>query len=275
MFHFFRTFAAKEEMNMKMKDGKRPLILISNDDGFEAKGINVLSAIAREYGDVVVVAPDGGRSGASLSVTFQRVLTTRMVKEDQGLKVYACNGSPCDCVKIGLSEFCDRKPDLVLGGINHGDNSAVNVHYSGTMGVVIEGCLKGIPSIGFSHCSHSMDTDFTPMVPYIRKVMEFVLKGGLPKGVCLNVNAPDVPEYKGMKVCKMGQGEWTKELEGRMSPRGYQYYWLVGEFASSDKPDDNSDWNGLKEGYVTITPTKVDITAYEVMEELTELTIDN
>ena len=256
---------------MTNKDGKRPLILISNDDGFEAKGIKCLADIARDYGDVVVVAPDGGRSGASLSVTFQHVLTTKLIKDEPGLKVYSCNGSPGDCVKIGLSEFCERKPDLVLGGINHGDNSAVNVHYSGTMGVVIEGCLKGIPSIGFSHCSHSFQTDFTPMVPYIRKVMEYVLTEGLPNGVCLNVNAPDMTEYRGMKVCQMGQGVWTKELVERMSPRGYNYYWLVGEFQSSDKPGVNSDWNGLKEGYVTVTPTKVDITAYEVMEELREL----
>lgn len=251
-----------------MKEEKRPLILISNDDGYDVKGINVLVDIAREYGDVVVVAPDGARSGAALSVTFQRVLTVKCVKDEPGLRVYACNGSPCDCVKIGLSEFCDRKPDLVMGGINHGDNSAVNVHYSGTMGVVIEGCLKGIPSIGFSHCSHNMDTDFTPMIPYMRRVIEHVLKRGLPNGVCLNVNAPDVPEYRGMKVCRMGQGVWTKELEARISPRGYRYYWLVGEFKSADNPDDNSDWNGLHEGYVTVTPTKIDITAYEVMEEL-------
>lgn len=253
---------------MMHRDENRPLILISNDDGYEAKGIQVMMQLAREYGDVVVVAPDGGRSGAALSVTFQHVLTSHLIKEEPGLKVYTCNGTPCDCVKLGLAEYCDRKPDLVLGGINHGDNSAVNVHYSGTMGVVIEGCLKGIPSIGFSHCSHNMDTDFTPMIPYIRKVMESVLKNRLPQGVCLNVNAPDVPKYKGMKVCQMGQGVWTKELESRTSPRGYQYYWLVGEFRSADTPEDNSDWNGLHQGYVTVTPTKVDITAYEVMEEL-------
>ena len=161
----------------------RPLILISNDDGYEAKGLHVLTELAREYGDVVVVAPDGGRSGAALSVTFQRVLTSRLIKEEPGLKVYACNGTPCDCVKLGLAQYCDRKPDLVLGGINHGDNSAVNVHYSGTMGVVIEGCLKGIPSIGFSHCSHNMDTDFEPMIPYMRRVIDYVLKNGLQLGI--------------------------------------------------------------------------------------------
>ena len=144
------------------------------------------------------------------------------------------------------------------------------MHYSGTMGVVIEGCLKDIPSVGFSHCSHNMDTDFTPMIPYMRKVMEYVLKNGLPQGVCLNVNAPDVPTYQGMRVCQMGQGVWTKELESRVSPRGSQYFWLVGEFCSADSPETNSDWVGLHQGYVTVTPTKIDITAYEVMEELSK-----
>jgi len=249
----------------------RPLILISNDDGFEAKGIRFLTDIARQYGDVVVVAPEGGRSGTALSVTFQQVLTARQLTDEPGLKIYACSGTPGDCVKLALDRFCPRKPDLVLAGINHGDNSAVNVHYSGTMGVVIEGCLKKIPSIGFSHCSHDSDTDFEPMVPYIRRVIDFVMVNGLPAGICLNVNAPVNLPYKGLKVCRMGQGQWTKELEGRMSPRGSQYYWLVGEFVSSDDPKVESDWNELQRGFVTVTPTKVDITAYEVMDKLREL----
>ena len=247
---------------------ERPLILISNDDGYQSKGLHVLTELAREYGDVVVIAPEGGRSGASLSVTFQKILTKQLVREESGLKVYACSGSPCDCVKIGLSECCNRTPALIIGGINHGDNSAVNVHYSGTMGIAIEGCLKNIPSIGFSHVSHNLDTDFTPMLPYMRRVINHVLSNGLPTGVCLNVNAPDLPNYKGMKVCQMGQGVWTKELALNVNPRGSQYYWLVGEFVSSDSANTNSDYINLRKGYVTVTPTKIDITAYEVLEEL-------
>lgn len=247
------------------KNNNRPLILISNDDGWEAPGINYLADVASELGDVVVVAPEGPRSGASLSVTFHEPVKARKVSEKDGLEVWACSGTPGDCIKLGLAEICPRRPDLVLGGINHGDNSGVNVHYSGTMGVVIEGCLKGISSIGFSHCSHAMDTDFTPMRPYIKQIMEKVLAEGLPEGVCLNVNAPDTTEYQGVKVCSMGQGIWGKEWERRQSPRGWTYYWLVGEFTSSDDENAETDYRMLKKGFFTITPTRIEMTAQEAV----------
>lgn len=254
---------------------KRPLILISNDDGYSAKGINFLAEVARQYGDVIVVAPDGPRSGASLAVTFHVPVTVSLIREEPGLKVYGCSGTPGDSIKMGMAQICPRRPDLVLAGINHGDNSAVNVHYSGTMGVVIEGCLKEIPSVGFSHFSHGWDTDFEPMRPYIEKVLTHVLAHGLPKGVCLNVNAPDTTDYKGMRICKMGYGIWGEEWEERISPRGWKYYWLVGKFDSHDQPDDVTDWNMMHQGYIAVTPTKIDITAYEAMEELEELIIQN
>lgn len=249
----------------------RPLILISNDDGYSVKGINFLADIARRYGDVVVVAPDGARSGASLSVTFSSVVKANLIKDEDGYKVYSCTGTPVDSVKLGLAKFCDRRPDLVLAGINHGDNSAVNVHYSGTMGVVREGCIKGIPSIGFSHFSHSMDTDFNPMRPYIEKIISHVLKNKLPEGVCLNVNAPDVPKYAGMKVCAMGEGVWQNEWEERISPRGFAYYWLVGKFHSVDSVDANTDRNAMKDGYIAVTPVKINVTAFDAIEKLSIL----
>lgn len=253
---------------------RRPLILISNDDGYSAKGINFLADIARQFGDVIVVAPDGPRSGASLAVTFHVPVTVKLISEEPGLKVYGCSGTPGDSIKMGMAQICPRQPDLVLAGINHGDNSAVNVHYSGTMGVVLEGCLKEVPSIGFSHFSHGWDTDFTPMRPYIEKVLRHVLDHGLPKGVCLNVNAPDITDYKGLRICKMGYGIWGEEWEERISPRGWKYYWLVGKFSSHDRPDDITDWNMMQQGYITVTPTKIDITAYEAMQELKELEAD-
>ncbi len=254
-------------MNSKQR---RPLILISNDDGYEAKGINTLAEIAMKYGDVIVVAPDGPRSGAALSVTFNNIITTKLIKHHQGLQIYSCNGTPGDCIKMGIANMCQRTPDLVLGGINHGDNSAVNVHYSGTMGIVIEGCMKGIPSIGFSYCAHNVDADFTPMIPYIERVIASVLENGLPKGVCLNVNAPDAPNYNGIKVCAMGNGIWKNEWNKRTSPRGFDYYWLVGEFESTDSENDETDYVYLRKGYITVTPTKIDITAYEAFESLKE-----
>ena len=250
------------------QEKQRPLILISNDDGYRAKGINTLAEIAKEFGDVVVVAPEGPRSGAALCVTFNSIITTRLVKQEPGLTVYSCSGTPGDCTKMGIANLCPRTPDLVLGGINHGDNSAVNVHYSGTMGIVIEGCMKGIPSIGFSYCSHLADVDFTPMFPYIRKIIGNVLENGLPKDVCLNVNAPDMKEYKGIRVCAMGNGIWGNEWEKRVSPRGFEYWWLVGDYTSTDPVDAETDYAMLRKGYVTVTPTKIDITAYEAFDTL-------
>ena len=169
---------------------EKPLILISNDDGVSSKGIDVLVKTLAGLGEIVVMAPDGPRSGASGAITSELPVRYYKVKEAEDLMVYKCSGTPVDCVKLALFELLPRCPDLVIGGINHGDNSAVNVHYSGTMGVVIEGCLKGVPSIGYSLCDHDADADFNPMLPYVRRIAEEVLAHGLPKGVCLNVNVP-------------------------------------------------------------------------------------
>ena len=245
----------------------RPLILISNDDGYGAKGLHVLTELAREYGDVVVVAPEGGRSGAALSVTFQHVLTSRLITEEPGLKVYACNGTPCDCVKLGLAEYCDRKPDLVLGGINHGDNSSTNNHYSGTMGIAKEGCMKYIPSVAFSICDYSHSPNFEPLRPYIRYIVAKVLAEGLPRGVCLNVNFPVVP-FQGVKICRMAHGTWFDECIKEHHPRGYDYFWMVGSYRNDEPEAEDTDNWALTHGYVAITPTRIDVTAYQAMEEL-------
>ena len=159
---------------------ERPLLLLSNDDGVNAKGIQELIAALRTVADLIVVAPDGPRSGSSGAITSERPLRCTKMRQEPGLIVYKCSGSPVDCVKLALHALVPRKPDMVIGGINHGDNSSVNVHYSGTMGVVIEGCLKGIPSVGFSLCNHSADADFSATLPYVRRIVEEVLtKGGL------------------------------------------------------------------------------------------------
>ncbi len=258
---------------MKNELDSRPLILISNDDGYQAKGINFLTDIARRYGDVIVCAPDGARSGYSMIVSFTKPLTTSVIREEEAtdslgsLKVISCSGTPCDCTKMGVHKFCPRKPDLVLGGINHGDNSSVNAHYSGTVAVAMEGCMKRIPSVAFSICDHNPDADFEPMRIYINKVLEMVLRNGLPDGVCLNVNAPMLPEYKGIRVCQMADGSWGKEIEECDHPRGYKYYWVVGKYECLDDRR-SSDQRSLEDGYVTVTPVQVDVTAYGYIDEL-------
>ena len=173
-----------------------------------------------------------------------------------------------DCVKLALHDLVPRTHDMVIGGINHGDNSSVNVHYSGTMGVVIEGCLKKIPSVGFSLCNHAEDADFTPTFPYIQRIVEEVLQHGLPVGTCLNVNFPDVKDLKGVRICRQTDGVWTNEFVKSVHPRGGNYYWLTGSYRNDEPEAQDTDHWALDHGYVAITPTQIDVTAYTLMEQL-------
>lgn len=247
---------------------RKPLILISNDDGYQAKGMNELIMLLRDMAELVVVAPDGPRSGASAAITSVSPIHYMKLHDEDGLTIYKCSGTPVDSVKLGLHALVPRVPDMVIGGINHGDNSSVNVHYSGTMGVVIEGCLKGIPSIGFSLCNHSADADFSPSLPYLRAIVMTTLKEGLPYGTCLNVNFPDTKEFKGIRICRQTDGVWTKEFADCYNPRGTGYYWLTGEYKNNEPDSKDTDRWALDNGYVAITPTRIDVTAYELMQDM-------
>jgi 5'-nucleotidase len=172
---------------------------------------------------------------------------------------------------MALSQIPGCKPDMVIGGINHGDNASVNTHYSGTMGVTLEGCMKYIPSVAFSLCDHRADADFEPLRPYIVKFTSSVLSNGLPRGVCLNINFPLLKEFRGVKVCRMAYGTWGNEVRKCHHPRGYDYYWMVGTYQNDEPENDDTDNWALAHGYVAITPTHIDVTAYEAMEGLKHL----
>lgn len=249
---------------------KRPLILVSNDDGVTSKGISELVKYLRPLGEIVVMAPDSPRSGNASALTVTQPVHYRLVRKDVGLTIYKCSGTPADCIKLARNTVLDRIPDLVVGGINHGDNSATNVHYSGTMGVAIEGCLNGIPSIGFSLCSHEPGADFEPSGPYIRKIASMVLKKGLPPLTCLNVNFPDTSNIKGVKICEQAKGAWIREWEACPRANDPNYFWLAGSFTNFEPENEKSDHWALANGYVAITPTTVDLTAYSFLEELEE-----
>ena len=250
----------------------QPLILISNDDGYEAKGIRCLVDMLRDKGRIVVCAPEAARSGFSCAFSATTPLTLTL-RERQGdnVEIWSSNGTPVDCVKLALSEILDRKPDIVIGGINHGDNGSVNTHYSGTMGVTIEGCMKYLPSVAFSLCNHEEDADFEPLRPYVRRFFDHVLSHGLPKGVCLNINFPVATEFRGVRLCRMAPGTWGQEITRCHHPRGYDYFWMVGHY-NNDEPEaeDTDNW-AVTHGYVSITPTRIDVTAYEAFEELSSL----
>ena len=246
----------------------RKLILISNDDGYQAKGIISLVDMLRDLADIIVCAPEDARSGFSCAFSATTPLRLYKRHEEPGIQIWSSNGTPVDCVKLALSQICPRKPDMVIGGINHGDNASVNTHYSGTMGVTLEGCMKYIPSVAYSLCDYREDADFEPLRSYIRKMTEHVLSEGLPIGVCLNVNFPLVKKYKGVRVCRMSLGTWGSEISTCHHPRGYDYYWMVGHY-QNDEPDaiDTDRW-ALDNGYVAITPTRIDVTAHEAMKDL-------
>lgn len=247
---------------------KRKLILISNDDGYSAKGINALVEYLRDLADIIVCAPSGPRSGFSRSFSISNYFTIEKLKEADGLQVWSCTGSPVDCIKIALSEICERKPDLVIGGINHGNNSSINAHYSGTIGVALEGCVKGIPSIAFSLCNDDLDADFSGMKEGIRSITQHVLENGLPKGVLLNVNYPDTNELKGIRACRMGLSHWPHEIHKRVRHDGVTEYCVSYEYHNDEPEATDTDAWALDNGYVAITPTTIDVTDYEFENNL-------
>ncbi|MBR6182517.1 MAG: 5'/3'-nucleotidase SurE [Prevotella sp.] len=247
---------------------KKPLILISNDDGYRAKGINCLVDMVRDLGDVLVCAPEGARSGNATAFSAVSPLRLVLRTEEEGLEVWSCNGTPVDCVKLALNQFCnERLPDIVIGGINHGDNASVNTHYSGTMGVAMEGCMKYLPSVAFSLCDFHEDADFSPLRPLVRLITRRVIEEGLPKGVCLNVNFPKEP-FKGVRVCRMAHGTWYEECVKERHPRGYDYFWMVGKYRNDEPEAEDTDNWALTHGYVAITPTRMDVTHYEMMRQM-------
>lgn len=254
---------------------KRPLILISNDDGYQAKGIRELVRMIRHLGDVIVCAPEGARSGKSRAFTMDE-LTVRQIEaptEPASTSFqeswYACSGTPVDCVKIAYWKLCPRRPDLIIGGINHGDNASTNAHYSGTVGIAFEGAIKDIPSIAFSLCDYDADADFTLMEAVVRMLCEHVLQNGMPKGAFLNVNVPKVSaaeELKGLRMCRMSRGEWLNEVEtlaDRHDEHGNPVCVLRGYYSSREPDAEDTDAWALRNGYVAVTPATIDITAYD------------
>lgn len=244
----------------------RPLIFITNDDSFHSKGIRVLIDLMREIGDVLVVAPHTQRSGQSHAITVSEPIRFNKVEEEKGYKAYVSNGTPVDCVKIAFNILLENKrPDILVSGVNHGSNASINTIYSGTMAAAFEGCSEGVPSIGFSIDDHSKDIDLSYAKPIIMDMVKDVLENGLDKGICLNVNFP-IGKPKGLKVCHQAEAYWNEDFIKRTDPSGGDYYWLTGVYKCTEDSQDG-DYNALTNGYTTITPMQVDFTAYNMMEK--------
>lgn len=246
---------------------EKPLILITNDDGYNAPGIKYVAEEARKFGDVVIVGPVKGQSGMSHAVTLNEPIRFKLKAEEPGFAVYSCTGTPADCVKLALNQILERKPDLLISGINHGSNSSVSLFYSGTVAACIEGCMNRIPSIALSVDNHSPQADFTLARSYARKIIPEALLNGLPDYTCLNINFPNIPleECKGIRVCRQTKGVWKEEFDRRVDPMGRNYYWLTGYFNNLEPEDEDTDEWALQHNYAAIVPVKVDVTNHDAL----------
>ncbi len=248
---------------------ERPLILIVNDDGYEAKGLYAMVEAAKDFGEIVVIVPDSVRSGLGHAITMNDPFRIKLYREEDGIKYYRTNGTPVDCVKLGQKVVLrDRKIDLVLSGINHGSNSSVSVIYSGTVGAAIEASFD-TAAIALSVQDYSSDADFTAAVHYGKIIVKSVLEKGLPPHVCLNVNVPKIPfeEIKGMKITRQTDGYWYEDMEKRVDPYGREYYWLTGYLVDTDHKEDSCEW-ALHHNYISIQPVHYDLTAYHAMNDI-------
>lgn len=247
------------------------LILITNDDGYASKGLRTLVEVAKEFGEVVVVAPDGPRSATSHAITMNTPLRLHHYHtDDDGTRYFRTNGTPCDCVKLGLRVVLkDRPADLVLSGINHGSNSSVSLIYSGTMGAAVEATLSHVPAIGFSLLDYHPDADFTAARHYVRLILQEMLRHPFTDEASLNVNIPNVPleAIKGVKVTRQAKGYWREEMVERTDPYGGEYYWLTGRLEITDDGEDTCEW-ALQHNYVSVQPVQNDFTHHAIIPQL-------
>lgn len=247
----------------------RPLILVTNDDGYEAGGIWALVEAARPYGEIVIITPDGPRSAMGHAITMNVPLRIREFENPNGIKYYRTNGTPSDCVKLGQRIILrDRKIDLVISGINHGSNSSASLLYSGTMAAAIEASFESIPAIGFSLLDYSEKADFTTAKIIAGQIIEKALSHPFPEHVCLNVNIPKVgiDEIAGIKITKQAEGYWHEDFEERKDAFGRSYYWLTGHLVNKDC-DENACQCALDQNYVSVQPVQFDMTAYKHIQD--------
>src|SRR5690554_4525524 len=207
----------------------KPLIVVTNDDGIFSKGIKALIEVASEFGELLIVAPDKPQSGMGHAITVNNIIRVEEDPLHAEYNSYSCTGTPVDCIKVARHLLCDRVPDLVVSGINHGANTGTSVLYSGTMSAAVEGAIERIPSVGFSLDSFDSIADFDVAreVAYriIKKMMNSL--SHLPQDICLNVNIPAIPveQLKGIKVCRAAKAYWKDELDERLDQHGRKYYW--------------------------------------------------
>lgn len=261
--HNFYYLCAKE--NWKMST---PLIMITNDDGIQAKGIQTLVNVSRRYGEIVVVAPNSSYSAMSHAMTINKPLVTKVDNRfGTNIKAYSVAGTPVDCIKLGYHGLVPRRPNIILSGINHGCNSSSSVHYSGTIGAAREAALLGIRGVAISLDDYDDDADFTNAEGVVGRTVERILNSDFVPNVFYNINIPK-GEVVGLKVCRAAIGHWLEQPIKASDPFGSDYYWLDGHYINDEPNATDTDVYWLNKKYATITPCKIDVCDYDLISQL-------
>ncbi len=247
-------------------------ILLTNDDGIMAPGIQALAKRMVDLGEVVLVAPDTERSASGHGITILDPIRVKPVKISSISEAWAISGTPADCVKMAVQEFFKDGCDMILSGINHGPNLGTDVLYSGTVSAAIEGSILGIPSVAVSLASFAVESDYSLSADIAHSIAEqlFKKKANLPPNTLLNVNIPDVEAnlIKGYRITKLGVREYSNVFDRLVDPRGNTYYWLKGELVKQDEMDPDLDTVAIKEKYISISPVHFDLTNYRIMKDI-------
>jgi 5'-nucleotidase len=247
---------------------KKLRVLICNDDGINAEGIFALTQEMKKVAEVTVVAPDKQQSAVGHAITVNYPLRAVPYHKNNDFFGYAVEGTPADCVKLGVRFLMKEKPDLVMSGINHGSNTAINIIYSGTVSAATEGMILGIPSIAVSLTAYQ-NLDFSYAAKFSARLALMVAEKGLPPRTLLNVNIPNVPEseIKGVMITKQGISVWNDRFDVRRDPANREYFWLTGSMNVMDTEED-ADQIAIKNNYVSVTPVKYDLTDRDLFEEM-------
>jgi len=249
-------------------------ILVTNDDGIDSAGIAALVNSLKEMAEVIVVAPHTEQSAVGHGITMKKPLRVIEYYKNGDFFGYAVEGTPADCVKMGMRNIMNESPDLVISGINHGSNTAINIIYSGTVSGAREAAIMDVPSIAISVTKHDVK-DFSNAAKVANMIAQKVEKHGLPKGTLLNINVPDLPEKEiaGMVVTKQGKSKWDDIYEKRIDPYGKNYYWLTGKMYELDSEID-FDQAAVKQNYISVTPIHFDLTDFETFDEMKKWEIE-
>lgn len=253
---------------------KRLSILLSNDDGIDASGLYALVQEVKKIADVTVVAPDKQQSAVGHAITVNYPLRAIPFRKNDQFFGFAIEGTPADAVKLGVRFLMKSPPDLIISGINHGSNTAINILYSGTVSAATEGTILGIPSIAVSLTTYG-EADFSYAAGFASRLAVIVAKHGLPEGTLLNVNVPAVPasEIRGIIVTKQGTSKWEDTFDVRRDPANREYFWLTGKMIVTDT-DSDSDLIAVRKNYVSVTPIRYDLTDWKMRDVMSSWGID-